>query len=182
MTHAELYVMGNQYMLDELKDIAWHRLKAVLLTIGRPLEGSVVIDNITQLGRYVYRETGQMDDEEEPLRNLVSSFVALHYPVFGTSMMGEMIMSTEEGDREFAKDLLAKLTLKVKQFEKVEGERARPGFPFVKPRPGPERHEINCPSCSWQQTHDCGPKCSGYVGGSYSDFNPWYFNHGGVNQ
>ncbi|KAL8766870.1 MAG: hypothetical protein Q9209_006466 [Squamulea sp. 1 TL-2023] len=35
-THAELYVMGCRYLLDDLRNMAWERLKAVLLTVGRP--------------------------------------------------------------------------------------------------------------------------------------------------
>ncbi|KAL8728221.1 MAG: hypothetical protein Q9166_005524 [cf. Caloplaca sp. 2 TL-2023] len=117
MTHAELYVMACQYMLDGLKNMAWQRLRSVLITIGTPPPECAVIDNIMTLVRYVYQETGDLGETEEPLRELVTTFTALHFINFQGPELHELMMSTAEADREFVADLLAKVMQKVKHLE-----------------------------------------------------------------
>ncbi|KAL8679525.1 MAG: hypothetical protein Q9186_004207 [Xanthomendoza sp. 1 TL-2023] len=130
MLHAELYVMGCHYMLDELKGMAWQRLRAVLVTIGRPSMESNVIGNMIDLVRYVYNETGQIDEEEEPLRNLITTFVALHLPSFKNSGIEDMALSRKEDDpehinKEFVSELSTKLILRIENLEQIEAEKAK---------------------------------------------------------
>ncbi|KAL8735793.1 MAG: hypothetical protein Q9166_000657 [cf. Caloplaca sp. 2 TL-2023] len=187
MKHAELYVMGCHYMLDDLTDMAWQRLRAVLMTIGRPSAGSLVVENIITLVPYVYQETGQTEDREERLRNLLATFVALHYPSFKGSAIDTLTISGEEGDREFTTDVMNKLMLRVEKLEELAATPAAASSE-TKPPPAkvtmatataPTRHEVKCPNCDWQQTHECGPKCTGYVGAPASSFNARFLNSQG---
>ncbi|KAI4126594.1 MAG: hypothetical protein LQ341_006864 [Variospora aurantia] len=132
MTHAELYVMAHQYMLHQLKNMAWQRLRSVLISIGKPAPGSPVIQNIATLAHYVYRETGggpTMEEsheaaEEEPLRLLVSSFAALHFTTLKHPRMDELMRSQEEADRDFVVELMAKVSRQMTHFESKEAPAA----------------------------------------------------------
>ncbi|KAL8752766.1 MAG: hypothetical protein Q9184_005633 [Pyrenodesmia sp. 2 TL-2023] len=119
MTHAELYIMANTYMLDDLKNMAWQRLRAVLISIGRPTPGSTVVDNLASLSHYVYTETGATGAEgmEEPLRMLVLGFASLHFTSLKGQRMEELMMSKEEADREFVVDLMGKVSQQMSYLE-----------------------------------------------------------------
>ncbi|KAL8918899.1 MAG: hypothetical protein Q9208_007080 [Pyrenodesmia sp. 3 TL-2023] len=123
LTHAELYTMATTYMLSDLKNMAWQRLRAVLISIGKPAPGSTVVDNLASLCHYVYTETGGADDgveEEEPLRMLVSGFAGLHFTGLKGRGMEELMMSKEEADREFVVDLMGKVARQMSYLESKE--------------------------------------------------------------
>lgn len=144
MTHAELYVMAHQYMLPQLKNMAWQRLRSVLISIGKPAPGSPVIQNIAMLAHYVYQETGgggpRMEEsheaEEEPLRLLVSSFAALHFTTLKHPRMDELMRSQEEADRDFVVELMAKVSHQMTHFESKEAPAAATAQAAV-PEEGP---------------------------------------------
>lgn len=117
MTHAEMYVMACEYMLDELKNMAWQRLRLVLITIGTPKPMSAVIGNMISLARYVYQETGKVGEEDEPLRELIVTFAGLYFTKFEGPEFQELIMSSSIGDREFLHDLMMKVMAKVAHLE-----------------------------------------------------------------
>lgn len=168
MTHAELYVMACHYLLDDLAAMSWQRLRAVLMSMGTPSVGSPVIRNLMNLFRYPYEETGiSLDEEEEPLRNLLTTFAALHYPIFKGSGIEKWATSAKESDREFCADLMVKVMLRVETLEAVPGVASSFSAVFGKP---PERHDMKCPKCSWQQMHECTAACSGLVGSPASSF------------
>ncbi|KAL8698027.1 MAG: hypothetical protein Q9201_006794 [Fulgogasparrea decipioides] len=108
MSHAELYVMADRYMLDELKNMAWQRLRSVLVTIGTPSSKSPVIRNLMTLIHYVYQETGEPDEGKDPLRELVTTFAALHFTCIQGPEIDELIRSSDMSDAEFIVDLMAK--------------------------------------------------------------------------
>lgn len=120
LTHAELYAMANQYMLDELKSMAWQRLRAVLVSIGKPKPWSPVVDNTVALIKYACEHTGGVDDSEEPLRMLLSSFVALHFTSFKGYEVDGLMLSKEEAHREFVLGLLGKVTQQMTYLEMNE--------------------------------------------------------------
>lgn len=113
MTHAELYHMACTYQLDALKNMAWQRLRSVLVSIGKPVAGSSVIENMITLIRYTYEVTGEVGNEEEPLRKLVTTFAALHFTRFKGTVVDELMKSASEPDREFVVDLMAMVRQKV---------------------------------------------------------------------
>lgn len=120
LTHAELYAMANQYMLDELKSMAWQRLRAVLISVGKPKPWSPVVDNTVTLIKYAYEHTGGIDESEEPLRMLLSSFVALHLTSFKGYEVDDLILSREEANREFVLELIGKVTQQMAYLEMNE--------------------------------------------------------------
>ncbi|KAI4125343.1 MAG: hypothetical protein LQ338_004302 [Usnochroma carphineum] len=123
LTHAELYAMANQYMLDDLKNIAWQRLRSVLVSIGKPTPWSPVVDNVVALIHCVYEHTGDVGEEEEPLRMLVNSFVALHFTSFQGSEVGNLMLSKKEADREFVLDLMNKMAQQMAYMETKEDKK-----------------------------------------------------------
>lgn len=125
-THANMYIMANQYMLDDLKNMAWQRLKNVLIGIGTPAQGSPVPKNLATLIHLVYQETGSPDGDEaeEPLRMLVTSFAALHF----TSLRGlGFQMLAAEMHPEFMVDLMERVAQHVVYLE--TGEQQDASFP-----------------------------------------------------
>ena len=123
LTHAEIYVMASRYMLDELKSMAWNRLRSVCITVGNPDCGSPVYSNMVALIEYVYRETGaSFDDKDEPLRGLVTTFAASRFWQMKSSGLDKLLTSSIQSSNEFAVDLSDKVALRVKAME-TEGRR-----------------------------------------------------------
>ncbi|KAL8938836.1 MAG: hypothetical protein Q9216_003675 [Gyalolechia sp. 2 TL-2023] len=114
MTHAKLYVMACFYQLDALQDMSWERLKAVLVSVGKPGPRTPIIGNLVALIHDVYQETGQNNQAEEPLRMLVTSFAAIHCTNFIGTAVHDLLLLTEETDREFVVDLFEKLAQQMK--------------------------------------------------------------------
>ncbi|KAL8711806.1 MAG: hypothetical protein Q9220_003750 [cf. Caloplaca sp. 1 TL-2023] len=162
-THVQLYLMGHQYLLDSLKLMARQRLGAVLVSIGRPTIGAPIINNILSLIREIYVGTGQGQDEEEPLRSLVTTFVATHFSTFKESNIERLATSHEECDRDFTADLLRKLMLRTEPFETQEGK----AISYATPKPimtEPSRlnHEFKCFKCHRPNIHHCGYGCPAF--------------------
>lgn len=122
LAHAELYVMACRYMLMELKNLAWQRLRSVLIEINNPFEGSWVMGNLVTLISYAYRETSNEPGRTEPLRQLVTTYAAIHCGHFGGSRVDDLIMSTELSDREFVSDFTRRVAQKTIQLEKANAD------------------------------------------------------------
>ena len=128
-THAEIYVMGRRYMLDELSNMAWDRLRAVLQTIDRPIAGSRVITNVMNLVLDTYDKIGNPDGGEEPLKELITTFVALNSTAFQGSGIEDWANSENSTARDFIADLMGKLMLRVKELEEGTSTASVPTAP-----------------------------------------------------
>ncbi|KAL9617298.1 MAG: hypothetical protein Q9204_008494 [Flavoplaca sp. TL-2023a] len=117
IAHAELYVMACRYMLDELKNLSWQRLRSVLVEINNPCAKSSFMGNLIDLIRYCYKETSNEPGCTEPLRQLVTSYAAIHCGLFGGPMVDDLMMSTELSDREFVSDFTRKAVQNVDLLE-----------------------------------------------------------------
>lgn len=96
LAHAKLYVLADYMLLPTLQAQNFYRLKAVFTFINQSSyspdthstsdslfkENMPVIENIINLAQYVYTNTTRLGTEEEPLRKLVSTFIALNYDQF----------------------------------------------------------------------------------------------------
>ncbi|KAL9008713.1 MAG: hypothetical protein Q9173_006193, partial [Seirophora scorigena] len=104
--------MADQYMLSELKNMAWQRLRSVLLRVGKPSPEWPLTSNLVALIHYVYKEIGASNEKkgEEPLRMLLSSFVALNFTTLLGSAIEKLTVSGDAADREFVVDLMAKVS------------------------------------------------------------------------
>ena len=120
MTHAQLYVMACFYMLPELKNMAWQRLRSVLDTIGSPANDWKVLENLGELIRYAYTETESHDGE--PLRMLVTTFTALHFPRIKGHVIDQLILSEAHSDKEFVVDLMTNLTQQLGELKSLAGK------------------------------------------------------------
>ncbi|KAL9006901.1 MAG: hypothetical protein Q9188_000356 [Gyalolechia gomerana] len=126
MTHAELYAMACQYLLDDLKNMAWQRLRAVLISIGKPTPASPLIRNLTALVHFAYQETGETaNGEGEPLRMLLISFVVLHYTSFTGSDFDVLLEPGNIDDREFVRSLMEKVSQQMKYLEETTDHSAQ---------------------------------------------------------
>lgn len=116
-THAELYVMACTYMVDDLKNMAWQRLRSVLKTTGVPVPGSALIENLASLIHYTFKQTGNRGGDEDPLRMLVTTFSALHFTAMKGPEIDELIMSPSSSDKEFFVALTSRITQQMKYLE-----------------------------------------------------------------
>ena len=121
LTHAKLYALADYMLLPTLQAQVFQRLKALLVFISaphtlsylsfpspsEPIANTPVIGNILTLVRYVYGNTIGLESEKEPLRNLISTFIALHYDQFDDEG-GEVVRFMEQGG-DFQADLHDKL-------------------------------------------------------------------------
>ena len=118
LTHAKLYVMARHYMLEDLKNMTLHRLRSTLKSIGMLAAQSPVVENLVTLVRYVYdpEHTAKSDDDEvEPLRNLIITFIAHNVTNFKSQDDEVEGLFFDGGD--FVNDLVEKLSCKIAQLE-----------------------------------------------------------------
>ncbi|KAL8927880.1 MAG: hypothetical protein Q9172_001180 [Xanthocarpia lactea] len=117
LAHAELYAMACHYLLGDLKNLAWQRLRSVLITVSAPPAGSTVMGNVATLISYAYKNTSYEPGCTEPLRKLVTTFAALNFVDFRGLKVDELMMSKEVTDREFVLDLMLKAMQKMDYLE-----------------------------------------------------------------
>ncbi|KAL8690347.1 MAG: hypothetical protein Q9218_004188 [Villophora microphyllina] len=125
MTHGELYAMACQYMLDELKDLAWQRLRSVLVSIGTPVPHSPFVSNLVKVLRYIYKEIGTdvLEDGESSLRTLVSTFTAQHFTRIEGAAIDDLFSSVTDLDREIVIDVKDRIRQQMVRLE-VEAAKA----------------------------------------------------------
>lgn len=109
--------MGCRYLLDDLRSMAWSRLRAILVTIGRPPPGSLVITNIMDLILDVYDKLDDPVDDVEPLKDLLATFVVQNFTAFQASGIEDWATSENKTAREFIAGLMSKLMLRVEELE-----------------------------------------------------------------
>ena len=122
LAHAEVYVMACRYMLAELKNLSWQRLRSILMGIGNISAASPVIGNLVTLISYAYKESSNEPNCTEPLRQLVTTFAALNFTDFRGSEVDELMMSTELSDREFISDLTLLARQKMRHLERADSK------------------------------------------------------------
>ena len=93
LAHAKLYALADYMLLPALQAHVFERLKALLIhikeptqtdhtgltTLSSPLKDTQIIGNIITLVQYVYLNTTKLQSEEEPLRELISTFIASNF-------------------------------------------------------------------------------------------------------
>ncbi|CAF9935201.1 hypothetical protein IMSHALPRED_010136 [Imshaugia aleurites] len=115
LAHAKLYALADYMLLPTLQAQAFQRLKDLLGFISAKVytppshpgvlvfRDPAVVDDILTLVRYVYANTTGLESEEEPLRKLVSTFVAQNYDQFEDDK-GEVLKLMGQGG-DFPGDL-----------------------------------------------------------------------------
>ncbi|KAL8834512.1 MAG: hypothetical protein Q9176_007455 [Flavoplaca citrina] len=122
IAHAELYVMACRYMLTELKNLSWQRLRSLLVEINNPCAKSSFMGNLVDLIRYAYKETSNESGCTEPLRQLVTTYAAIHCGQFRGPIVDDLMMSTELSDREFVSGFTLKTMQKIHRLERKNSD------------------------------------------------------------
>lgn len=92
LAHAKVYALAQLQGVRALQNMALQRLSAVLVTIWSVDHGSHLVQNIVELLDYVYTHTNTPADTEEPMRKVVSQFVALNFPALQSEEAMRTIM------------------------------------------------------------------------------------------
>jgi hypothetical protein len=76
LCHVRLYVFAEQYQINKLKDLALCKLHSTLQnTTFRPLR----VKELCDLIRLAYQNTPELKSKEEPLRSLLTHYVAWRF-------------------------------------------------------------------------------------------------------
>lgn len=106
LTHAKVYTLAQYKSIVALKVLAHERLSQTLLRLHPLGRNPHLAANITSLSTYVYAHTDSLTSSEEPLRRIVSQYVALNFAAWQADPVAEQIMC-DGGD--FVKDVLRKI-------------------------------------------------------------------------
>lgn len=106
LTHATVYTLAQYKSIAALKSLAYGRLSRTLLKIHPLGRNPHLATNIISLATYVYANTDSLTSSEEPLRRIVSQYVALNFERWQAEPAAVHMMCTG-GD--FAKDVLGKI-------------------------------------------------------------------------
>ena len=121
LAHAKLYALADYMLLPALQAQAFDRLKAVLMVISPPtytfysafrnsrlpIANLPVIGNLVTLIQYVYANTTRLESKEEPLRELISTFIVLNYDQFCD--VGDLVQTLMEQGGDFQGDVHDKM-------------------------------------------------------------------------
>lgn len=113
LAHAKLYTMANCFLLGELKTLALQQLQICLISLDNPSPESPVVSNITALMQYVYANTVRLKKKDEPMRKLVTSYVAFHFTALRSNDFMQLLV--EGGD--IVDDVLTKLRRRIASYE-----------------------------------------------------------------
>lgn len=73
---AKLYTLAQYLQLSDLKRLAFHNMQDVLRSLNSLPPDTTLVTKIVSLIQYTYAHTDSLASSEEPLRKLVSTFVA----------------------------------------------------------------------------------------------------------
>ena len=154
MTHATLYVIACEKDLPELKNMAWQRLRSLLVAIGPLGKKAPVLANMVALIQYTYRETGVSELALDPLRDLVTSYVAINFTKFKGAKVDALFSSQAADDREFVVEVMAKVSQSMKDLEAKDFEvkKTAPGYKSRASIPGPNNMAESCGFCGFQRS------------------------------
>ena len=102
--HVKVYILAEYLLLWSLQAAAFFRIKTVL-DLTKDLPGYHAQLGIVSLVRYIYANTASRENSEEPLRNLITIYVALLSDNFRGQEVNELM---EEGG-DFVVELCAKM-------------------------------------------------------------------------
>ncbi|KAF2254636.1 hypothetical protein BU26DRAFT_559307 [Trematosphaeria pertusa] len=101
--HSRLYAFAEQYLIPELKQLAFAKLK-LTLTQYTPFVSS--LDTVNQLAQFAYDKVyiqNRAEGRVDPLRQLVVAFIVMHHGHFRDSTVHRELM---ESAGEYATDVL----------------------------------------------------------------------------
>lgn len=96
LAHAKVYHLAHYKAIDPLRALALQRMDHTLDQVNFT-NGLVALVPIVEFVRYVYANTDHLDNHEEPLRRLVSNFVARNFQAIQSAPSITRLLS-EGGD------------------------------------------------------------------------------------
>lgn len=110
LSHASIYALARYKSIPALQHLSFHRLW-LILSMMEPIEpGSHAGLNLVDLVRFTYTNTARPIDSKEPLRELISEFIADFFPRWQAEPAAVELMC-EGGD--FVRDVMAAMSRKI---------------------------------------------------------------------
>lgn len=106
LAHATVYTLAHYKSIEALKALAHGRLSHTLLKLHPFRHNLHLAGNIAILASYVYANTDTLTSSQEPMRRIVSQYVALNFEAWQVNPVAEQMMC-RGGD--FVKDVLQKI-------------------------------------------------------------------------
>lgn len=129
LEHAKVYALAQFKSIAPLKALAHSRLSRILLKLHPLGPNPHLATNLVSLATYVYANTDSLSSSEEPLRRIVSQYVALNFETWQAEPAAVRMMCAG-GD--FVVDVLGKVCRRLR--EGVDGKGlASPGTSSVNP-------------------------------------------------
>ena len=82
LADAKVYTLADYMLLSELQAFAFEGVAATLTLVGSFTPNTQIISDIVTLAEYVYANTVKPRDHEEPLRELISTYIAMYIDLF----------------------------------------------------------------------------------------------------
>ncbi|KAL2046181.1 hypothetical protein N7G274_001628 [Stereocaulon virgatum] len=82
LADAKVYVFADYMLLPGLQAFAFEGVAARLIWMGSFTPNTQIISDIVALAEYVYANTVKPCDHEEPLRELISTYIAMDFDLF----------------------------------------------------------------------------------------------------
>ena len=109
LTHARVYSLADYTLLPDLKALCLQRFKIILIAISN-LPTLPSIGDLPKVISFVYANTVKPGEgeEEEPLRRLISTFIALNFSDFDIGGANE-VRHFLSGEEDFVVDIWGKI-------------------------------------------------------------------------
>ena len=82
LADAKVYALADCMLLSELQAFAFEGVAATLISVGSFTPNTQNMSDIIMLAEYVYANTVKPRDHEEPLRELISTCIAMDFDLF----------------------------------------------------------------------------------------------------
>lgn len=105
LAHARVYCLAHYKAIPALKALARARLARTLLKLHPLGSNPHLAINIVNLASYVYSNTDSLSNSEEPLRKVISHYVASNFAFWQTEPAAVELMC---GGGDFVRDVLTK--------------------------------------------------------------------------
>lgn len=130
LAHAKVYHIAQYMEILPLQATALQHLLDTLSSMNPIVasSGSHNVGGIVELARYVYANTNHLENDEEPLRRLVSYFVASNFSVLkSTPDLGQLFI----GGGDIVMDVMENV-FRVPLLARQEGRVSRPDGPVLR--------------------------------------------------
>lgn len=128
LSHAKVYALAHYKSVHALRALALNRLLLTLVHLDPIPTDSHLSRNLVELASYSYSNTDYLSSSKEPLRDLISQFVALNFAALQTEPEAVELIG-HGGD--FVKDVMAKVCRRLASRQAVPGRLASPETRFI---------------------------------------------------